>query len=137
MNHPTFPKDWRKTMDKTIEETIETVDKMLAIPKVQMYWAAQREYEREKEFDGVRELFNERYDRIIEITKIKDNIFIVECEDKSFAAEYFMPIVNNKNLHESFPDFNHALLAAVSIEQTGKAEAGYWAAKLMVKEERK
>jgi len=27
-------------MGKTIEEIIETIDKMLTIPKAQMYWAA-------------------------------------------------------------------------------------------------
>jgi len=119
------------------DEIISKVDSMPALVRVQMYYAAEREKEREKEFDGVRELFNERYDRIIEITKIKENIFIIECEGKSSKKRYFASIINGKNLHECFSDFNHALLAAISIEQTGKAGAGYWAAKLMVKEERK
>ena len=118
------------------DEIISKVDSMPALVRVQMYYAAEREKEREKEFDVVRELFNERYARIIEITKIKENIFIVECEDKSYKERYFAPIVNGKNPHECFSDFNFALLAAVSIEQTGKAEAGYWAAKLMGEEEK-
>jgi hypothetical protein len=122
-------------MNKTVEEALKTIDKMLAIPKAQMYWAAQREYEREAELNKVWELFNDKYDRIIEISKIKDNMFIVEYEDKSFKENHFTPIVNGKNPHECFPDFNSALLAAISIEQTGGTEAGYWAAKLMRKED--
>jgi len=118
------------------DEIISNIDSMPVLVKAQMYYAAEREKEREKEFDGVRELFNERYTRIIEITKIKDGMFIVECEDKSFKEKHFTPIANGKNPHECFPDFNSALLAAVSIEQTGEAEAGYWAAKLMIKEEK-
>jgi len=122
-------------MNKTVEEALETIDKMLAIPKAQMYWTAQREFEREKELNEIRDLFDDKYYRIEEITKIKDFMFIVEYENKSFKEKHFMPIVKGENPHEYFPDFNSALLGAVSIEQTGETRAGYWAAKLMGKED--
>lgn len=118
-------------MNKTIEETIEIVDKMLAIPKAQMYWAAQREFEREKELNKICEFFDDKRYHIEEITKIKDGMFIIELERKDPKETLYPVAVGNKDIHEYFYSFNDALLAAISYETTGKTDAGFWARKLM------
>jgi len=117
-------------MNKTVEEVIETIDKMLAIPKAQMYWAAQREYERENELNKIREFFDNKRYRIKDVAKIKDGMFIVELERKEPKETLYPVVVDNKDIHEYFYSFNEALLAAISYETTGRTEAGLWARKL-------
>jgi hypothetical protein len=122
-------------MNKTIEETLETIDKMLAIPKAQMYWAAQREYEREKEVDKVRELFGD--DIIENILKINDDYWIVELKWKNqrYKPTWFSIVANDKRISgEAFNSLDYALLAVVNHMISGDFRAVYWAAKLMTKE---
>jgi hypothetical protein len=123
-------------MNKTIEETLETVDKMLAIPKAQMYWAAQREYEREKEVDKVRERFGD--DNVKNILKINDDYWIVELNWKGRKEKpWFCIIANGKRISgEAFESLDYALLAVVNHMISGDFRAVYWAAKLMTKEEK-
>jgi hypothetical protein len=123
-------------MNKTIEETLETVDKMLAIPKAQMYWAAQREYEREKEVDKARELFGD--DIIENILKINDDYWIVELKKRRKEKPWFCIIANGKRISgEVFESLDYALLAVVNHMISGDFRAVYWAAKLMTKEEKR
>jgi hypothetical protein len=121
-------------MNKTIEETIEIVDKMLAIPKAQMYWAAMRDKERQDELNKIEGFFDSKRYHACETTKIKDGMFIVELERKEPKETLFAVVVGGKDMHDMFFNFNDALLGAISYETTGRIEAGYWAAKLMRKE---
>lgn len=123
-------------MNKTIEEVVEIVDKMLAIPKTQMYWAAQREKERQDEENKIREFFDSNWYHIEEVTKIKDGMFVVELERKNPKETLFAVVVDGKDVRDMFFSFNHALLAAISYEVTGRGDAGFWAAQMMgIKEE--
>jgi hypothetical protein len=122
-------------MNKTIEETIEIVDKMLTIPKAQMYWAAMRDKERQDELNKIEEFFDSKRYRACETTKIKDGMFIVELERKEPKEALFAVVVNNKDMHDMFFNFNDALLGAISYETTGRGDAGIWARKLFGEED--
>jgi hypothetical protein len=114
-----------------IDEIVAKVDNMPAIVKVMMYRQAQAWREHRSELDKVADLFNEQYYRVIEATKIKDDMYVVEYEDKHSKEKYFKPVEKTYFPNETYFDFDSALLAALSLEKTGRTEAGYWAGKLM------
>jgi hypothetical protein len=115
----------------SIGETIEKIDNMPATVKVIMYRQAQAWREYQSELNTVADLFNEQYYRVIEVTKIKKDMYVVEYEDKHSMEKYFKPIEKTYYRNECYFNFNSALLAALSLEKTGRTEAGYWAGKLM------
>jgi len=125
-----------KIMNNVIDEILAKIDTMPAMVKFQMYHAAQRDNERQKELNKICEFFDDKRYRIENITIIKDGMFIVELERKEPKEALYPVVVDNKDIHEYFFSFNEALLAAISYETTGRTEAGYWAAKLMGKDEK-
>ena len=108
--------DHTKIETAGIDEIVAKVDNMPAIVG---------------ELDKVADLFNEQYYRIIEVTKIKNDMYVVKYRDKHSKEKYFKPVEKTYFPNESFYDFDSALLAALSLEKTGRTEAGYWAGKLM------
>jgi hypothetical protein len=114
-----------------IDEIVAKVDNMPAIVKVMMYRQAKAWREHRSELDKVADLFNEKYYRVIEATKIKDDMYVVEYEDKHSKEKYFKPLEKLYFRSETYFDFDSALLAALSLEKTGRTEAGYWAGKLL------
>jgi hypothetical protein len=114
-----------------IDAIIDKVDNMPALLKVVMYREAQAWRQHRSELNKIADLFNERYYRVIEIVKIKNDMYVVEYEAKSIKAKYYKPVVKMDFLSESFCDFDSALLAALSLEKTGRTEAGYWAGRLL------
>jgi hypothetical protein len=123
--------DHTKIETAGIDEIVEKVDNMPAIVKVMMYHQSQAWLEHKGELDKVADLFNEQYYRVIEVTKIKNDMYVVEYEDKHSMEKYFKPIEKTYYRNECYFNFNSALLAALSLEKTGRTEAGYWAGKLM------
>lgn len=123
--------DHNKIETARINEIVERVNNMSAIIKVMMYQNALAWLEHQGQLREIADLFTEQYYRVIEITKIKNDMYVVEYEAKSIKTKYYKPVVKMDFLSESFCDFDSALLAALSLEKTGRAEAGYWAGKLL------
>jgi hypothetical protein len=123
--------DHTKIETAGIDEIVEKVDNMPAIVKVMMYHQSQAWLEYKGELDKVADLFNEQYYRVIEVIKIKNDMYVVKYRDKHSKEKYFKPVEKTYFPNESYYDFDSALLAALSLEKTGRTEAGYWAGKLM------
>jgi hypothetical protein len=114
-----------------IDEIVENIKKMPVMVKVMMYRQAQAWREHRSELNKVADLFNKQYYRVVEVYKIKNDMYVVEYEDKHSKEKYFKPVEKLYFRSETYFDFDSALLAALSLEKTGRTEAGYWAGKLM------
>jgi hypothetical protein len=123
--------DHNKIETAEIEAIIASVDNMPELLKVMIYCQARAWRQSISELSKIADLFNEQYYRVVEITKIKKDMYVVEYEDRQLKKKYFKPIRKTYLLSERFCDFDSALLAALAFEKTGETEAGYWAGRLL------